>query len=155
MFIELRYLPYYPRDNSAQAKYISCFFFHSCMPYPGSWQCSHISLELIFFLLFAYLPPFPPLPHSLSIIDIFPLNKIFHLWDTLLLGNCSFPLFAGIAILQQVRSDLLKFDFNECILLFSDMPGENACVFICLCIVVIWKCVCKFNICIMLIELFI
>ena len=56
--------------------------------------------------------------------DVFPLQKIYHLWDTLLLGNSSFPLFIGVAILQQLRAQLLTYGFNECILLFSDMPGE-------------------------------
>lgn len=61
------------------------------------------------------------------ISDVFPLDKIFHLWDKLLLGNSSFPLFIGIAILTQLKTLLLKADFNECILLFSDLPGLNKC----------------------------
>lgn len=56
--------------------------------------------------------------------DVFPLHKIFHLWDTLLLGNSSFPFCIGVAILQQLRDRLLANGFNECILLFSDLPGE-------------------------------
>ena len=59
-----------------------------------------------------------------TISDVFPLHKIFHLWDTLLLGNSSFPLCIGVAILQQLRENLLSYGFNECILLFSDMPGK-------------------------------
>ncbi len=58
--------------------------------------------------------------------DVFPLHKLFHLWDTMLLGNSSFPLCIGVAILQQLRGRLLSYGFNECILLFSDMPGESA-----------------------------
>ena len=58
-------------------------------------------------------------------VDVFPLHKIFHLWDMLLLGNSSFPLCIGVAILRQLRDQLLKFGFNECILLFSDMPGTE------------------------------
>lgn len=61
-------------------------------------------------------------PHPFS--DVFPLHKIVHLWDTLLLGNSSFPFCIGVAILQQLRDRLLSFGFNECILLFSDMPGK-------------------------------
>lgn len=57
------------------------------------------------------------------LLDILPLDKIYHLWDTMLLGNSSFPLFVGLSILQQLRTDLLSLAFNECILLFSDMPG--------------------------------
>jgi len=60
--------------------------------------------------------------------DVFPLHKIFHLWDMLLLGNSSFPLCIGVAILRQLRDQLLKFGFNECILLFSDMPGMECCI---------------------------
>lgn len=62
--------------------------------------------------------------------DVFPLHKIFHLWDTLLLGNSSFPFCIGVAILQQLRDRLLANGFNECILLFSDLPGENLFSFI-------------------------
>lgn len=57
--------------------------------------------------------------------DVFPLHKIFHLWDTLLLGSSSFPFCIGVAILQQLRDRLLANGFNECILLFSDLPGKN------------------------------
>ena len=60
------------------------------------------------------------------ISDVFPLHKIFHLWDTLILGNSSFPLCIGVAILQQLKDqhNLMSLGFNECILLFSDMPRK-------------------------------
>ncbi|XP_028047204.1 TBC domain-containing protein kinase-like protein isoform X2 [Monomorium pharaonis] len=54
--------------------------------------------------------------------DVFPLHKILHLWDKLLLGDSSFPLLVGLAILKQLRDSLLMSGFNECILLFSDLP---------------------------------
>ncbi|XP_043516498.1 TBC domain-containing protein kinase-like protein isoform X2 [Frieseomelitta varia] len=54
--------------------------------------------------------------------DVFPLHKILHLWDKLLLGDSSFPLLVGLAILKQLRDSLLTSGFNECILLFSDLP---------------------------------
>lgn len=66
---------------------------------------------------------FSPCSSLLYDTDVFPLHKIFHLWDTLLLGTSSFPLCIGVAILQQLRVGLLMAGFNECILLFSDMPG--------------------------------
>lgn len=53
-------------------------------------------------------------------IDVFPLDKIYHLWDKLLVGPSSLPLFAGIAILRQIRDTLLSYEFNDCIVLFSD-----------------------------------
>ena len=71
--------------------------------------------------------------------DVLPLYKIYHLWDTLLLGNCAFPLCVGVAILKQVRDILKSYDFNECITLFSDMPGNCVCVYLCMCVCV---CVC-------------
>ena len=56
---------------------------------------------------------------------VFPLHKIFHLWDTLLLCNPEFPICIGAAILKQLRTILLNSDFNECILLFSELPEIN------------------------------
>lgn len=56
--------------------------------------------------------------------DVFPLHKIFHLWDKLLLADSSFSLCIGLSILFQLRESLLNSGFNECILLFSDMPGK-------------------------------
>ncbi|ESN99565.1 hypothetical protein HELRODRAFT_113661 [Helobdella robusta] len=71
----------------------------------------------------SFIPDLYSIPWFLTMYaHVFPLHKIFHLWDTLLLGNSSFPLCVGVAILKQLRNQLLTFDFNECILLFSDMP---------------------------------
>lgn len=39
-----------------------------------------------------------------------------------MLGDASYPLYIGIAILKQLKSTLLSSGFNECILLFSDLP---------------------------------
>lgn len=59
---------------------------------------------------------------SFTFVDVFPLHKILHLWDKLMLGDSSYPLFIGIAILKQLKTTLLSSGFNECILLFSDLP---------------------------------
>lgn len=59
---------------------------------------------------------------SLLFSDVFPLHKIIHLWDKLILGDNSYPLFIGISVLQQLKTELLNSCFNECILLFSDLP---------------------------------
>ncbi|XP_030836692.1 TBC domain-containing protein kinase-like protein [Strongylocentrotus purpuratus] len=70
-----------------------------------------------------FIPELFAIPWFLTMFShVFPLHKIFHLWDTLLLGTSSFPLCIGVAILQQLRVGLLMAGFNECILLFSDMP---------------------------------
>lgn len=58
--------------------------------------------------------------HNTLFSDVFPLDKIYHLWDKLLVGPSSLPLFAGIAILRQIRDTLLSYEFNDCIVLFSD-----------------------------------
>ncbi|CAI8006071.1 TBC domain-containing protein kinase-like protein, partial [Geodia barretti] len=79
----------------------------------------------------AFNPELYAIPWFLTMFThILPLHKIYYLWDTLLLGNCSFPLFVGVSILQHLRDDLLTFDFNECILMFSDMPDIDiqACI---------------------------
>uniref|UniRef100_A0A8C1YUZ8 TBC domain-containing protein kinase-like protein n=1 Tax=Cyprinus carpio TaxID=7962 RepID=A0A8C1YUZ8_CYPCA len=70
-----------------------------------------------------FIPDLYAIPWFLTMFThVFPLHKIFHLWDTLLLGNSSFPFCIGVAILQQLRDRLLASGFNECILLFSDLP---------------------------------
>lgn len=71
----------------------------------------------------SFIPELFAIPWFLTMFShVFPLHKIFHLWDKLLLGDASFPLFVGLAILQQLRDTLLSSGFNECILLFSDLP---------------------------------
>lgn len=53
---------------------------------------------------------------------VLPLHKILHVWDSLLLGNEKFPLCVGLAILTQLRGELLQYSFNDCIVVFSDLP---------------------------------
>eukprot|EP00794_Sanderia_malayensis_P007217 gene7217-8025_t len=71
-----------------------------------------------------FAPELYAIPWFLTMFShVFPLHKIYYLWDTLLLGSSLLPLCIGVAILQQVKDQLIHFGFNECILLFSDMPG--------------------------------
>jgi len=70
-----------------------------------------------------FIPDLFAIPWFLTMFShAFPLHKIFHLWDRLLLGDSSYPLFVGLSILTQLRSTLINSGFNECILLFSDLP---------------------------------
>lgn len=70
-----------------------------------------------------FIPELFAIPWVLTMFShVFPLHKIMHLWDKLLIGDSSYPLFIGIAILMQVKIPLLESQFNECILLFSDFP---------------------------------
>jgi TBC domain-containing protein kinase-like protein len=74
----------------------------------------------------SFRPDLYAIPWFLTMFaHVFPLQKIFHLWDSLLLYSSAFPLCIGIAILKQLRNILLSFDFNECILLFSELPEIN------------------------------
>ncbi|KAI8996697.1 hypothetical protein BC832DRAFT_595439 [Gaertneriomyces semiglobifer] len=52
---------------------------------------------------------------------IFPLDKIYVLWDNIIIGPRFLFLFIGCAILHQLRDDLLPRDFNMAMLLFSDL----------------------------------
>ncbi|XP_043267019.1 TBC domain-containing protein kinase-like protein isoform X2 [Venturia canescens] len=71
----------------------------------------------------SFVPELFAIPWFLTMFShVFPLHKILHLWDKLLLGDSSFPLMVGLAILRQLRDSLLTSGFNECILLFSDLP---------------------------------
>uniref|UniRef100_A0A336N1J6 CSON008633 protein n=1 Tax=Culicoides sonorensis TaxID=179676 RepID=A0A336N1J6_CULSO len=70
-----------------------------------------------------FIPELFAIPWFLTMFShVFPLHKVMHLWDKLMLGDHSYPLFIGIAILRQLKSTLLQSGFNECILLFSDLP---------------------------------
>lgn len=56
---------------------------------------------------------------------IFHLDRIYLLWDKFLVGPPYLYLFTGIAILQQLRDELLRRDFNNSMLLFSELPEIN------------------------------
>ncbi|EGD75272.1 TBCK protein kinase [Salpingoeca rosetta] len=56
---------------------------------------------------------------------VFSLDKIFILWDTLLLSPSAMILCIGVAIMKQLRAQLLSFDFSECILHFGDSPDVD------------------------------
>ncbi|CAG2182555.1 unnamed protein product, partial [Oppiella nova] len=78
-----------------------------------------------------FVPDLFAIPWFLTMFThVLPLHQIMHLWDTLLLGNESFPLFIGLSILNQMRDQLMSFTFNDCILVFSDLPqiDINKCV---------------------------
>lgn len=57
--------------------------------------------------------------------DIFPLDKIYTLWDHIISGPPYLMLFVGVSILQQLRLSLLRGDFGSAMLLFSDLPDVS------------------------------
>ncbi len=55
---------------------------------------------------------------------VLPIEKIYRLWDSLLLGNdINFPLYIGISFMKQMRYDLMHADFQTAIFLLTNMHG--------------------------------
>ncbi|KAH3758315.1 TBCK protein kinase [Pelomyxa schiedti] len=53
---------------------------------------------------------------------IFPLERVYPLWDKILLGTPSFPFFIALEIMLQLRDTILPLSFENCITLFSNLP---------------------------------
>jgi len=71
----------------------------------------------------AFVPDLYAIPWFLTMFShVFPIKKIFHLWDKLLVYDSSLPLFIAVAIMIRLKRQLMTFSFNDCILSFSDMP---------------------------------
>lgn len=119
----------FPPQHPPQHIFPSCLPHIKCyyIPLAGASFVSLVGFVFLGTLVFSHIFKSPLCCVYICVLhtDVFPLHKIFHLWDTLLLGNSSFPFCIGVAILQQLRDRLLENGFNECILLFSDLPGEN------------------------------
>lgn len=80
---------------------------------------------------FAFYAELYAIPWFLTMFThVLPLYKLLHVWDAFLQSGPSFPLAFGLAILRQLRPRLLTCSFNDCILLFSDLPDVHveACV---------------------------
>ena len=58
------------------------------------------------------------------VLDVFPIEKTYHLWDKILVGPPSLPLFAGIAILKQLRTVFLSTEFNDTIMVLAESFNE-------------------------------
>lgn len=70
-----------------------------------------------------FVPDLFAIPWFLTMFThVFPLHKIFHLWDSLLLRDSSFPLCLGLGVLRRLRHRIEQNGFNECILILSDLP---------------------------------
>ncbi|CAJ0749559.1 21924_t:CDS:10 [Entrophospora sp. SA101] len=73
-----------------------------------------------------YIPDLYAIPWFLTLFThVLPLEKTYHLWDKLLVGPPSLSLFAGISIVRQLRDDLLKSDFNECLQFAETFPDVD------------------------------
>jgi TBC domain-containing protein kinase-like protein len=48
-----------------------------------------------------------------------------HIWDSLILSGPTMIILIGVSILKSIRDVLLSFNFEQCILLFSDAPDVD------------------------------
>lgn len=48
-----------------------------------------------------------------------------HIWDSLILSGPTMIILIGVAILKSIRDVLLSFNFEQCILMFSDAPDVD------------------------------
>ncbi|CAG8640371.1 5304_t:CDS:10, partial [Funneliformis mosseae] len=73
-----------------------------------------------------YQPDLYAIPWFLTLFThVFPLDKTYHLWDKILVGPPSLPLFTGISILQQLRDLLIKSEFNDCLAFAESFPDVD------------------------------
>ncbi|KAL1492194.1 hypothetical protein ABEB36_012677 [Hypothenemus hampei] len=106
---------FFLKDNSAVIEEYLCKF-SQLIAFHDPQLANHLRDINFYPQLFA-------IPWFLTLFShVFPLYKILHLWDKLLLCDSSFPIHIGLSILTQLRDRLLTSGFNECILLFSDLP---------------------------------
>jgi TBC domain-containing protein kinase-like protein len=54
-------------------------------------------------------------------VDVFPLSKIYYLWDHYLTGPPLLFMFTAVSILQQLRDQLLASDFTNAMIVFSEL----------------------------------
>lgn len=106
---------FFKKDNQLIVQqYLS--MFSELLSYHDSSLASH--LEKL-----GFLPNLYAIPWFLTMFThVLPLHKVLHVWDCLLLGDEKFPLCIGLAILNQLRQDLMEYNFNDCIVAFSDLP---------------------------------
>ncbi|RWS00830.1 TBC domain-containing protein kinase-like protein, partial [Dinothrombium tinctorium] len=114
-FIKKYLRGFFNKDNSATIQEYLALFSHLI--------AFHDPLLFNHLRTLGFTPELYAIPWFLTMFThVLPLHKIVHIWDTLLLGSESFPLYIGLAILMQLRDQLLGYTFNDCILIFSDLP---------------------------------
>jgi len=114
-FVDKYLKGFFKKDNQVIVQqYLS--MFSELLSYHDSLLALHLE-EL------GFLPNLYAIPWFLTMFThVLPLHKILHVWDCLLLGDEKFPLCIGLAILTQLRHELLEYSFNDCIVAFSDLP---------------------------------
>lgn len=114
-FVDKYLKGFFKKDNQIIVQeYLS--MFSELLLYHDPALASHLE-EL------GFLPNLYAIPWFLTMFThVLPLHKILHVWDRLLLGDEKFPLCIGLAILNQLRPELMEFSFNDCIVAFSNLP---------------------------------
>lgn len=114
-FIEKYLKGFFKKDNQLVVQqYLA--MFSELLSYHDAPLANH--LEKL-----GFLPNLYAIPWFLTMFThVLPLHKILHVWDSLLLGDEKYPLCVGLAILNQLRPELMDYSFNDCIVAFSDLP---------------------------------
>ncbi|KAG9509803.1 TBC domain-containing protein kinase-like protein [Fragariocoptes setiger] len=114
-FVQKYLRGFFQKDNQLVVqRYLDLFF--DLLSYHDSALAIHLDR-------LGFSPNLYAIPWFLTMFThVLPLHKILHVWDRLLLGNETFPLCIGLAILAQFRDELLSYTFNDCIVVFSDLP---------------------------------
>uniref|UniRef100_A0A0N5AET7 TBC domain-containing protein kinase-like protein n=1 Tax=Syphacia muris TaxID=451379 RepID=A0A0N5AET7_9BILA len=117
-FIAMYLHNFFLQDNSPVIQEYLTVFYH---------LLAFVDAELYTYLTnMDFFPELFAIPWFLTCFaHVLPLHKLFHVWDVLLLLDSSFPLFVGLAIMEQLRQRLISASFNDAILLFSDLPDLN------------------------------
>ncbi|KAI1280799.1 TBC domain-containing protein kinase-like protein [Halotydeus destructor] len=117
-FIHKYLRDFFKKDNSVTIQEYLALFSH-LLAFHDPKLFNHLD-EL------GFNPELYAIPWFLTMFThVLPLHKTIHVWDTLLLGDESFPLCIGVSILLQLRPQLINYSFNDCILIFSDLPELN------------------------------
>ncbi|CAG8535135.1 9825_t:CDS:10 [Cetraspora pellucida] len=73
-----------------------------------------------------YKPDLYAVPWFLTLFThVFPLDKTYHLWDKVIVGPPSLPLFTGVSIIRQFRDTLIKSEFNDCLMVADSFPNVD------------------------------
>ncbi|KAJ3256991.1 hypothetical protein HK103_004974 [Boothiomyces macroporosus] len=56
---------------------------------------------------------------------VFPIDKIYYLWDHFIVGPDYLFMYVGVSILKQMRDQLFECDFTNAMLLFSELSEVN------------------------------
>eukprot|EP01134_Creolimax_fragrantissima_P003402 CFRG3402T1 len=117
-FVEKYLHDYFLPDNSSVMQETLAVFSH-LLSFHDPELAAHVH-EI------GFVPDLYAIPWFLTLYThVCSFEKIYQIWDSLLVSSSSFPLCFAVAILQQFRSAILSYDFNDCILHFSDMPELN------------------------------